>query len=398
MAFGPAGKQQAEKAAVLAGCLAFGLLAIGSAMDRRSFLRPSAAERVPDLFASTALHTRGQADLAAGRPQDALMAGEAAVRTAPVDPVSPALLGAARLAVGDRTGAEKAFRVAGQMGWRVPLTQAYWMDQAIAVKDWRVAAERFDALLRQQPWLAENAQLLAAIEGPAEGRRAIVDRVAKARPPWLEAYARSAAEQPADVVERRAIVLDAIARRGMPLGCDAIAPPVSGLVHAGKLDAARTLWRDHCSEAGTGLIADADFGHLRTIGGRTNFEWELVGSSDVGLAVLPGSKAGQRVLELTSSAPASRTVLRQLVVMAPGAYRLSWQAATAQGRPSAQIQASLDCDMSNAKPLPATFRPESSSYQAEIRAGAECPARWLTFMLQPGEGEVRLQSVRLDRI
>ena len=131
------------------GLVLFAGLAAGSAADRLSAGDPVLAAQIPALFASEALRTRGAEALSNGQAVGAEAIGTAAIRNAPTDPQSTALFGAGKLAVGDRVLADRAFRVAGQLGWGVPITQSYWMGQALADGKYDIAALRLDALLRQ---------------------------------------------------------------------------------------------------------------------------------------------------------------------------------------------------------------------------------------------------------
>ncbi len=388
-----------SSALCLLACLVFALAAVASGLDRQSLSKPSIASRIPWPFASVALQTSGQANLVAGRLQAALADGEAAVRADPIDPVSSALLGSARLGLNDLRGAETAFRIAGQMGWRVPLTQAYWMSRAVSVRDYPVAAMRLDALLRQHPWMLGNTALMASLESSPEGRKAIADRLA-ARPLWLLSYASEITDQPLSTIDYRAAVLGDLAQRGVIIGCDAVSPPVNRLSEAGRFTEARKLWRDHCPEAGSALLGDPDLAYLRTGGVRSYFEWEMIGSADVSMAILPG-KAAERtgdaqILEVHNSSQFTRQVLRQMMLVPPGTYQLSWLASDADGKPSTQIIASASCNPVPADRLSAMTDASNGRQRAVLRIGTACLGHWLAFSVLPGGGDVRLGSIRLE--
>lgn len=369
--------------ALLAGCVLFCVAVVGSGLDRHTLDRPSKAAGIPWPFADQALVVRGQARLDEGRAAEALADGENAIRAAPVDPASSALLASARYEAGDRAGADKAFRVAGQMGWRVPLTQAYWLRQALASGDYRVAAMRLDALLRQHPGMLEKPDLVAPFEDNPAGRAALADRIAGGTP-WLAAYAGTTEGLSPARVQGRAVMLEQVAQRGVVAGCDAAAPIVSRLAESGAFVAARQLWSAHCPDAKGGLLVDPALAHVRSNGARTYFDWDLIGSSDVSLMVVPG-KGGNRI-EARNASAAVRQVLRQLLVVPAGRYRLSWEALEA-GKPSPRISASIGC-------TPAGGTAVASG--GEIAIAGDCPAHWLSFTLSPGEGDVHFGAIRLD--
>lgn len=384
------------KAAAIAGCLLFAMAALGNGIDRQAFIKPAVAARVPALFASQSLLVRGQNNIVAGQHEAALADGTAAVLSAPVDPISPALLGSARLGLNDPIGAQQAFLVAGRMGWRVPLTQIYWMQRAIGLRNWPVAGMRADALLRQQPWMLANAPLLAPLEGSPQGREAIANRLASV-PPWLYPFASEVDRIPIDTVGERMAVLLSLSSRGLRVGCDRIAMPVNRLVQAARFADAQSLWRGHCEAASPGLLADPDLANLRLDGARSLFEWDLVGSSEVGLAIVPGRNAGSQVVQAHNGGNFPRPLLRQMLLLPPGAYRLAWQAQTAAGKPSGQIVASLGCKGDGDPALPVMISSQGGQ-AAEFRVQPECAAHWLTFTILPGSEDVRLGSFGLTAL
>lgn len=345
------------------------------------------------MFADQALIARGEAELNSGRLVAAYEDGVDAVRRSPVDPSSSALLASARLALDDPAGAQRAFRVAGQMGWRVPFTQAYWMQQAIAAGNLTVAATRMDALLRQHPWVLGQPSVLAPLEGNPAGRQAIASRL-MAAPTWLSTYAFSVEGLSAEVISERAQVLQLLAARGVRVGCEMAAPPTTRLVDTGRVAEALTLWRSQCPEAGTAIPADPDFANLRISGARSYFEWDLLGSADVGVVIVPGSKAPAQQLEIHNGSSFTRPILRQLIVPAPGHHRLSWQATTTDGKPSNRVLVELGCRTGPVQKLVPTA--EGPLWYADVVIDNACPVHVLTVSVLPGPDDLRLGSIRLE--
>jgi hypothetical protein len=228
----------------VAVAVVYAALAIGNGLDRLALVRPGRASQVPALFATNALEVLGEADLDKDPRAAAILAGRLVAR-APIEPFSTALLGASRAANGDDAGADRAFRVAGQLGWRIPLTQSYWLQASLASGEMGVAAQRLDALLRLHPQLLRVPEVLAPFEADAAGRDALVDRMAT-RPNWLSWYTGQVDPVPAPVIARRAPMLMMLGDRGVVLGCDAIAAALRQLAGAGLTAQAEALRRRHC--------------------------------------------------------------------------------------------------------------------------------------------------------
>ena len=191
-------------AAVTLLSLVYAALVLGNGFDRLSESRPELASSIPSLFASEALRIAGAQALSDGQALRAVKLGKQALRDAPTDPQSAAMFGAGLLASGQEAKADQAFRVAGGLGWRVPITQSYWLSKALAVSDYQLAALRLDALARQQPALILEPQLLDPFERNPAGRTAIIQRIAL-QPEWLPNYIGNASSLSANAMQQRSV-------------------------------------------------------------------------------------------------------------------------------------------------------------------------------------------------
>ena len=368
---------------VFLGCALGIVLALGSGLDRATTTHPKLARFVPSAFAANTAIVRSNAALSAHRYREALVLAEAAIRAAPVEPESPGLLGGALLGTGNFAEAERAFMVAGQFGWRTPLTQYYWMQQALAANDYRVAALRLDAMLRADPELVANQALLGPLEATPAGRAELAGRMLE-QPGWLARYARDVTDVAPEVALSRADVLDILARKGKPLGCVDAGPLTTVIANSGNILRAHAIWRAQCPQRVNGLVADADFTHLKVLGPDSPFDWVVIGDSDVSLSVDAAGTDRHRRLVIASSAAFPRKVLAQLLPMAPGRYRLEWSANTEAGKPSDRIRATIACNADSREWLNATFDPVRHKFMTVVTVDGSCPARWIGFSIFPG--------------
>jgi hypothetical protein len=242
-------------AAVVLLSLVYTGLVLGNGLDRLSETRPELATKIPSLFASEALRIAGAQALSAGQALSTVKLGQQALRDAPTDPQSAAMLGAGLLGGGNQAKADRAFRVAGRLGWRVPITQSYWLSKALAVSDYRLAALHLDALGRQQPSLITERQLLDPMERNPAGRAALISRMAL-HPEWLPSYVGVDASTPADALLQRSVVLEEAARAGVVLGCETITPMVRRLAELKRRDEAARLWTAHCPASERALVTN----------------------------------------------------------------------------------------------------------------------------------------------
>ena len=379
-----------------AALAAYVVLALGSGADRLSSGQPDIAGKIPALFASEAIRTSGAQALNEGQAVAAAEFGARAIGNAPTDPQSAALFGAGRLASGDRVTADRAFRIAGQLGWRVPITQSYWMSQALAAGNYEIAALRLDALLRQQPELLRQRQLTDPMERNPAGQTALIKRMALA-PAWLRYYAGDVWDIPADVVLQRAAVLDEAARSGLVLGCEQIAPIATRLAVMTQPRTGSGLWRQHCRAAGTGLVGDEQLATLDISAKPSAFTWEMIGNGGLSLSLLPsGNERGQRLM-IEGMADVPRAVLAQLVVLDPGRYVLSWRTGNSQGQASDHVRAGLACPGDSPVWLSPTLDRKAGLWRAAVQVNGRCPAQRLTFAAAPGAGRVWLEQITLVR-
>ena len=132
-------------------------------------------------------------------------------RVIAAEPVNEHVIGALgqiRLGAGNTNGADAAFRVSAQRGWRDPATHVYWMKQSIDAADFTAAALHADALLRMPLGVSAHDQILDSLLEYDEGRTALAMRL-RGRPSWsndfvvkLDALSNDALIAHADVANR----------------------------------------------------------------------------------------------------------------------------------------------------------------------------------------------------
>lgn len=384
---------EVARAGWLVGAAIYAALAFFSGIDRASLIRPELARLVPRPFAANAKIVSAQQTLERRDYRGAASLAADAVRAAPVDAASTALLGGARLGQADEAGAEQAFQVAGNFGWRTPLTQYYWMRRALEVGDYHIASLRLDALLRGAPELTGDAALMALLESTAEGRSALAERLA-ANPDWVRSYTQDVYGLTASQADIRADVLNQVAAKGARLGCEAVGPLTRLQVGHGAVGSGFNLWQSHCHGRVSGLLANLDFSGLQPQPPNSPFDWTLIADSDVSINIHPGLHGNGRLL-IASSAPFPRKVLMQLVMLPPGRYRLSWEASEPSVPHSTRIAAFASCSP-DARPIEGRPLVSGQRMYLDFEAAADCPARWIGFMIAPGVEQVTFGKVSLQ--
>ena len=380
--------------AAATGLAGFAAVALASGIDRASVEQPDLASYVPAPFVASALQVLGQRAVVAHDAPAAARIGAALINRQPINATGPALLGYSRLLTGDGVGADKAFRVSGGMGWRMPLTQEYWMRRALAVQDYRVAALRLDALLRQTPGLVNSPALLDVFETVPDARAALVERM-MLHPDWLPIYASDVAGASHTAIVQRATVLADLGRRGVILGCAGVQPAVYRLIGQDAVGNAADIWRMHCPnpDGRAALVWDGGLGQFDPNAVSSPLGWSLIGSGEVSVARHPVIGGGQR-LDVTSTADFSAPLIRQMIVVPAGTYRLAWQASDSANAALPRIAPQVSCE----KGGPLDFKPEATgpgTWAATVQVDAACAGHWLQFMIRPGAGTVTFGKITL---
>jgi hypothetical protein len=315
------------------------------------------------------------------------------VMSDPIAAQAISILGRAQLYAGQASAARKTFEVAGQLGWRDAMTQIYWLDQAMQVDDFKVAAERLDALLRQTPGDENRDRFLALVSATPEGRAAVAARLA-ASPTWAGVYVTELKDIPREQLEQR---VDVMLRSGRGVwSCADTAPITQKMIDADMLDEAQSVWRLNCATSPS-LVFDGGFEQLDTTKSTSGFDWHLSGRGDVNVQPTVDATGGRR-LDLEVVAARVLPVLSQLIVLAPGKYRLTWRTPGTAPNLAGALSITLNCNANFADAVAGI--PDSAAngaYALTFDIDDACRARQLIFWLSP-KSPIHLDDVALQRI
>lgn len=370
--------------------LAYAAIAIGSGLDRLVPTAPDFARFVPGFLAADAHKAQAMAAIAHGDAGGGETAARLAVTRDPVDRRPAALLGAARWMAGDARGAEEAYRVAAEFGWRDPLTQRYWLEAAIEAGDYPLAAQRLDALLRADPETPDADRLLAPFESTQGGRAAMASRLAL-RPAWTDRYLSPGPDLPRAGLVARAETVAAFRKHGAQLNCEAVARFAQLLLQQGLRPSAERVWNTHCGGARLGGLSDPEFRRAGRGGFDDPFGWRAMQGGD--LSVQP--TAGGAGLIIASTSPARRLALSQLVTLRPGTYVILADVRGTNGKSApGQTIASLDCAE---QPRPPSSPQGDLAQEGQSILAGDCGRQVVGLWLLPGERTIEIRHIRLIR-
>lgn len=376
--------------------LTFLLASFGSGMDRMGAAPPAWAKLAPASFQAQAQRKETIAALTRGNADVALEQAADAVRSDPVAPLSSALLGSARLSAGDISGAQSAFRVAGQLGWRDRLTQLYWFEMAIRSGDLDGAALRIDAILRSDPKFGGMDALLSALEKSEAGQQALARRMSS-WPIWISSYFSVDRKQDDQLAYHRAQVALAAAEQGLTLGCDIPRSLVETLLVRGARGDAEMVWQAHCSDAVLkSTIIDGGFEQLAaSVGERgkaSPFGWHRHNVGDVAIS-FGRSEDGGHTLNAQNNGSVSRRLVTQATALSPGSYLLRADVTFSDTQSAPHVVVSLDCGGRSQRLGQISGDLSAEGQLLEI---GPCDHQRLTLWLRPGSATAVIDNIRIQ--
>jgi hypothetical protein len=380
----------------VAGAIGYAAVALGSGLDRMSDDRPSASRLVPPFFRVNAARSLAASALERRQFDSAVAEARRAVAHDPVDARSSGMLGRAYYQSGKWGPAYNAFAFAGTLGWREPVTQIYWMENALQSGRLDIAADRLDALLRQAPAFPQRNLLLAQLEATPAGREQIARRLA-ARPDWIETYFRDAPSLELAALSARSEVADVLALKGGVRSCKLVSPLIRALFDNGRVDSAWEVWRDHCPAPGESPVpTDGGFERAQLTGPLTPFDWRFTDDGAIAVSLRRGL-SGQAAM-VSSSAPEEKVFASQMLRLRPGRYTVEWRALNANGAPSGAVGVNIACAGPERHPLDATLSDRiAGRYAAAFALDGQCPLQWLSLIAASGAQDVAVDDILVKK-
>ncbi|GEN99646.1 hypothetical protein NSE01_14790 [Novosphingobium sediminis] len=379
-----------RKGALVVSMLVMAVAALLSGTDRQSREFPNSPSFVGWPYDTGAARARAMLTFVRQGPAHAIAYARRAVASDPISAQAVSILGQAQLYSQHTAEAHKAFSVSGQLGWRDGMTQIYWLDQALQDQDYKVAAERLDALLRQAPSDENRDRLLAAVAASEAGRSALAERL-KLAPVWARTMVTTVSELPADQVLQR---IDLMRRTGKGVwDCPTSEFITQRLINLGMIQEAQSVWQLNCETSGA-LLYDGGFDHIDTLQKSTAFDWQLSNRGDAEITI--AGDGGQRSLALEVTGTVSLPIVQQIVVLKPGRYQLSWRTPDTNSAQARALQVSLACnaDFSKAQ-VGEPVAGKSDTWRQQFVIDNQCQVRQLIFWLAPG-APIHLDDVALS--
>ncbi|WP_374944503.1 hypothetical protein [Sphingomonas sp.] len=318
----------------------------------------------------------------------------AALRRDPTLVASWRTLGLVAASHGDGAAAARLFAVSERRSRRDLLTQIWLIEDRVQRGDVVGALRHYDIALRTNP---SGHDTLMPILVAAAGQPAVapaLGRLLRSRPPWAENYYYRLSQAIPDAQVMAGMM--EVARRGGPLpNAETIAGMIPTLVERRDYVAALRL-ASVLSGTTVRMPKGVWNGDFAAENRYPPLDWAVAQADGFG-GEARGTAAGGHALVAFAASENSGTVARQILMLAPGNYRLATRFARTD-RPPAVLRWRVACAQDPKAPLvdaasdPA--RAKTGSWTFRVPAG--CAAQWLSVDVtsgDPGGGETAIEHV-----
>lgn len=259
---------------------------------------------------------------ASGRPPDAARAfARQALRAGPLEVRALRVLGWVADEEGDEKRARRLMTIATSRSQRDVSSHLWMFHDRLKARDFAAAFGYGDALMRHGATQREAAILMASAAGAdAAAAEAIAERL-KYGPTWRSRFVRElAASQDPDVTLS---ILLAVKEAGASITADESSALVSRLLGERRPQEAYLAWVLLLPPAGYDVLGNIYNGGFEGPPSRGPFAWTLARTTAT-IAAASGRKGQALVAQAMSEREVSGA--RQMLVLAPGTYRLSLDA------------------------------------------------------------------------
>ncbi len=303
---------------------------------------------------------------------------------------------------GNEAGAARWFLLAAQLGWRDPVTQLYWYERELALGAHEASSQRIEALLRLGWDKDYSLRRLTELEALPAGRAALAERIATV-PTWPIGHLGDAQGLNNTQLTNRIALFDLLASRGAAVDLSVIGQFAKSLLDSGQPAQAWRTWMAFAAAPGKSseLVFDGDFetrGRAAAASSnRSPFIWQFERAPGFSISseAAPDSLRGTAV-RIRAETSASALVIRQRIVLPPGAYGLAWR----QLGTGLDIQPRIRCNGGSTLALQPSTDLTDRSYTFRIPSGGECLVQSLVFRARTatlGTREVWVDEVQLRR-
>jgi hypothetical protein len=369
-----------------------GAVVLGWQVALQPFLQRAPVEAAIQLGPTSpeVLRRAAEAELAAGRSDNAAALGRDALARSPFDVRALRVVGLTEARAGRDDQADEILTLAGNWSLRDDPTHAWLVERRLQRGDYASSFAHADTLVRRRADIRPQVFRLFTLASAEDPQRAlpVVASLLAADPPWRGPYLQSlnGESQGLQVAVNLAILLQA---SRTPFSNDELQPLYRTLSDAGAIDAVRTVRERLNRPPGSLHVTNGGFD---APGAPQPFQWWFgqeagVVSEIVGDDLHPDDPA----LRVDYDGYATVRVAEQLMLLPAGSYRLAAQVKVEAGDPASRLVWTLICHPGQ-QPI-AVFPAAPSEVEQNVwtplsqsfAVPANCPSQWLRLDTRPGD-------------
>lgn len=328
------------------------------------------------------LRRAAEAELAAGRVDNAAALSRDALIRAPFDVRALRVFGLTQARMGRNDQADDILTLAGNWSLRDGAAHAWLVERRLRQGDYTSAFAHADTLVRRRQDIQPEVFRLftvAATEDPQRALPVIADLLAVA-PPWRHAYLTGLSQTPEDlqVAANLAILLQTSAA---PLSNAELQRLYRGLLNRRQIDALRLVRSRLNRPSPTDTVTNGGFNDSAA---PSPFQWRLTQKAGVTAEIVADDfRQTDPALRLDYNGYATARIAEQLILLSPGSYRLSAAVRAETGDPAARLAWTVTCGyrtqvIGSFPAGPGAGAPDTwSAISGRFEVPAACPIQWL---------------------
>ncbi len=330
------------------------------------------------------LSRAAEAELAAGRIDNAAVLGRDSLVRSPFDVRALRTLGLTEARAGRQTAADEILTLAGNWSLRDDPAHAWLVERRLRRGDYASAFAHADTLVRRRQDIQPQVFRLFTLAGTADPQRSlpVIAKLLAAGPPWRRAYLDSLDQSPEQLglEASLAIMLEA---GSAPLTNDELQSLYGSLLGKQQFELLNTVRAQIKRPAAGAAITNGDFADMTA---PAPFQWQLYEEAGISAEIVADDlRPSNPALRVDYNGYAAGVIASQLTSLGPGSYRFSTDVRLESGSPTARLTWTLACTtgdaiMSLPVELPAAAPGAWTGLPGRFEIPSGCPAQWLRLV------------------
>jgi tetratricopeptide (TPR) repeat protein len=374
----------ARAASIAFYALIAGAVVLGWQIALQPFIQRAPVQAAIRLAPASPLVLRraAEAELAAGRNDNAAALGRDALGRSPFDVRALRVVGLTEAKAGRLDEADDILTLAGNWSLRDDPAHAWLVEHRLRQGDYASAFAHADTLVRRRQDIQPEVFRLFTVAGIEDPQRSlsITAELLAANPPWRGSYLAGLNQSPEDlqVQVNLAILLQA---SDAPLTNVELQRLYRTLFGKGQIDAIRTVRARLNRPTASAAVTNGDFSDTTA---PEPFQWRLGQKAGVAVEIAADDlRPDNPALRVDYDGYANARIAEQLTFLSVGAHRFVAEVRTVTGDPAARLAWTLTCVPGDRQVASAPAgAPETDSaawktISARIEVPDGCPAQWL---------------------